>query len=130
MLIKLGIKHANIKLRGDSVASLTWAETERFRSLRGRNAALIFTLLGVSFDYFVVDTEHIAGENNQLHDQLSRYVTPEQLGYDDNVIMNFNVAPFNIILESCDPTNEVKDMLELWKEIALLINNLQTSSHI
>jgi hypothetical protein len=116
IMARLKIKHVAVKLKGDSISSLTWASTERFRSPHGRSSALIFTLLGINFDYTVSETEHIPGVLNTVHDDLSRNILAKELGYQKELIMNFDSYPMNSLLELCDPSGRM-DMLDMWSEI-------------
>jgi hypothetical protein len=124
MLAKLKLKHKNIKLKGDSVTSLTWSMLERYRSVEGRRSALVFTLLAIAFDLDVVEVEHIPGADNTLHDELSRGVKPSDLGYKEDNIMNFSSLPYSNILELCDPASTEYELTELWKIIAIHINQV------
>jgi hypothetical protein len=127
-LLTLGITHANIKLKGDNISSLSWASQERFRSHNGRNSALVFTVLGVLYDLHVVETEHVAGTSNILHDQLSRHRTAQDLGYNKELILNYNTHPLSDLLECCNPLLTEIDLLQLWKDIIVHINILQLCS--
>jgi hypothetical protein len=68
-LAVMGIRDVDIEVRGDSIAALTWAETERPRGELVTNAAVVFTLLGISFG---LDAKKLAGEENWRCDRLSR----------------------------------------------------------
>lgn len=71
-LIKLGVKSVDVELRGDSIAALTWAKTERPRGELVTNASMVFTLLCIRADLDVKVATHIAGTDNGRCDDLSR----------------------------------------------------------
>ena len=49
-LALLGVRDADVEIRGDGVAALAWAETERPRGELVTNASMVFTLLAISFN--------------------------------------------------------------------------------
>lgn len=61
-----------MEVRGDSVAALTWAETERPRGHLVTNASKVFTMLCICFNLDVKKGVHISGEDNWRCDRLSR----------------------------------------------------------
>jgi hypothetical protein len=70
--VVLGFSGASLALRGDSVTALTWAITERPRGAIVTNAAMVWTLLCIAADINVKEITHIAGEDNEKCDRLSR----------------------------------------------------------
>ena len=77
-LALLGIRDVDVEVRGDSVAALTWAETERPRGELVKNASMVFTLLVINFNLDVKERVHIAGEDNWRCDKLSRLSESEE----------------------------------------------------
>ena len=71
-LVLLGVRDADIEIRGDSVAALTWAETERPRGQLVTNASIVFTLLCIRFNLDAKKGVHISGDDNWRCDRLSR----------------------------------------------------------
>ena len=71
-LVLLGVRDADIEILGDSIAALTWAETERARGQLVTNASMVFTLLSIRFNLDVKKGVHISGEDNWRCDRLSR----------------------------------------------------------
>lgn len=64
------------------MSALTWASTERFRTSKAQNVAIVFITIGTRYDLRVESAEHIAGVANVKCDQLSREeATPESFGY-------------------------------------------------
>ena len=70
--IRLGYMGQSRSLRGDSMAALTWAITERTRGSISTNAAMIWTLLCVYANIDIAEAIHIPGKENGLCDRLSR----------------------------------------------------------
>ena len=68
----LGVKDVDVEVRGDSIAALTWAETERPREELVTNASIVFTSLVINFGLDVKTSVHISGEENWRCDRLSR----------------------------------------------------------
>lgn len=71
-LVTLGVRNVDVEVRGDSIAALTWAETERPRGHVVTNASMVFTLLCICFGLDVKRGVHIPGEENWRCDRLSR----------------------------------------------------------
>ena len=71
-LVKLGYLDEDVEVKGDSVAALTWAETERYRGERVGNSSMVFTTLYISSGLDVKTASHITGINNVRCDELSR----------------------------------------------------------
>lgn len=70
--VVLGYGGSSLALRGDSITALTWAITERPRGSIVTNAAMIWTLLCIATDINIRKVTHIAGEENDKCDRLSR----------------------------------------------------------
>ena len=70
--VELGLSDEDVEIRDDSVAALTWAETERYRDERVGNASMVLTTLCISSGLNVKTASHIAGTNNIRCDDLSR----------------------------------------------------------
>lgn len=70
--VMLGCHGTSIALRGDSVTALTWTMTERPRGVRVTNASMVWTLLCIAAGVEVKEITHIAGEDNDKCDRLSR----------------------------------------------------------
>lgn len=70
--VMLGCHGTSIALRGDSVTALTWTMTERPRGVRVTNASMVWTLLCIAAGVEVKEVTHIAGEDNDKCDRLSR----------------------------------------------------------
>jgi len=123
-LFNRGYSHVNIQLQGDSISSLTWSSTERFRGSLSNRATMVYILLAIHFNYVVVDTQHVAGVDNTLHDQLSRGYDPIDLGFKHGDIIDFNTEEYAAVIEICNPTISNYDINQHWKDIMILIHNL------
>jgi hypothetical protein len=66
--VVLGFAGSSLALRGDSVTALIWAITERPKGAIMTNAAIVW----IATDINVKEVTHIAGENNEKCDRLSR----------------------------------------------------------
>jgi hypothetical protein len=128
-LVLLGVRDADIELRGDSVAALTWAETERPRGQLVTNASMVFTLLSICFNLDVKKGVHISGDDNWRCDRLSRLGesgegVPEALeamGLTDTAVLNLQVnASVRTLLACCDPRRKLEGeevFLGFWGEV-------------
>jgi hypothetical protein len=125
-LVYLGHRGFRVKLVGDSVASLVWSLTERFRSLPGKYAALVYISLAVAFDIHVTNTEHLPGVLNVQHDGLSRGQSIASMGFDVSKSLDLTIQPICTLITLCDPTNdESRDMISAWRMILPLIDDLR-----
>ena len=71
-LVRLGVTNLDIEIRGDSISALIWAHKERTRGSQISNAAMVYTLVCVSYGVEAKVATHISGEANFRCDQLSR----------------------------------------------------------
>ena len=119
--VMLGFSGTGIALRGDSVTALTWTMTERPRGVRVTNAAMVWTLLCIAADVDVKEVTHIAGEDNEQCDRLSRRwdvgKTPtmsvleeaEDMGLKGVIVVDMDTdVSVRRIVELCDPKMELK----------------------
>ena len=72
LLATLGLRGARIHLKGDSMTSLVWSSTEKFKSEYCTSAAVSYVLIAMECDFQVVSTQHVRGEDNIFYDALSR----------------------------------------------------------
>ena len=123
----LGFSGRNVALRGDSVTALTWAITERPRGVRVTNASMVFTLLCIAADVNVKEITHIAGEDNEQCDRLSRRGSnptmsvseeAEDMGIRGAVVVEMNLDQSVMdIIALCDPRAELSSeaqFVEFW----------------
>ena len=122
--VALGHAGVSLALRGDSVTALTWAITERPRGTIVTNAAMVWTLLCVSTDVDIKEVTHIAGEENDNCDRLSRRGPEPACSLEDEVaemaigkpeILDLaGIAGVSGILQLCDPRREFKSEAEFF----------------
>ena len=128
-LALLGVRDADIEVRGDSVAALTWAETERPRGHLVTNASMVFTLLSICFGLGVKRVVHISGEENWRCDRLSRICEQggnipdvlDDIGMSQTSIVNLQEnTQVQILLADSHPTKSLegeKVFLDFWGEV-------------
>lgn len=120
-LITLGTSCRDLEVRGDSVAALTWAQTERARGPRVTNAAMVFTVMCLMYDLDVKVATHIPGVDNHRCDKLSRLVESRQgvreamddMGLDRCKVLDIQGnSSIRQLLELCGPTRVFADESE------------------
>lgn len=120
-LITLGTTCRDLEVRGDSVAALTWAQTERARGSRVTNAAIIFTVMCIMYDLDVKVATHIPGGDNHKCDRLSRLAESQQgtrEAMDDMGLGGCSVLDIQgndsirHLVELCEPTRVFADESE------------------
>ena len=124
VLIRLGVSHCTLGVKGDSVSSLVWAGSERFRGNRATKAAAVFVALCSLFDLWVTETEHLAGTANVTHDRLSRGETPENLGFSRGEIFRLEEDPVLMaIFGLCAPGED--ELLAHWGAVSDEVRKLK-----
>jgi hypothetical protein len=120
-LARKGVYGANIRLVGDNKTSLKWGKTERFKGVLSRCASIVYVLLCIKYDFQVVESVHIAGADNGLHDRLSRGVYPEDMGYRPQETLELESDSCVVgLLNLCDPNIQIEDYSQLitfWKKV-------------
>ena len=136
-LVLLGVKDADIEVRGDSVAALTWAETERARGQLVTNASMVFTLLSIRFNLDVKKSVHISGEDNWRCDRLSRLEefgrdrvqeVLETMGLSQTVVNLQENVQVQTLLACCDPGRSLEGeeiFLGFWGELRSALSELE-----
>ena len=137
-LVLLGVRDADIKILGDSIAALTWAETERARGQLVTNASMVFTLLSIRFNLDVKKGIHISGENNWRCDRLSRledfavdrvHKALIAMGMSQTIVVNLQEsAQVQTLLACCDPKRclgEEEIFLGYWGELRSALNEVE-----
>lgn len=139
IMAEMGWKDIPLKIVGDSVASLTWADKERFRSVVARGAAAAFMSLGVEFNYWIEDTEFIKGEDNTTCDKLSRRAETGEsaeelvvkLGFGRELLWSENESMAGKeLLSICNPKDVIEteeQFLKLGAKIRRMVNMVQNS---
>ena len=128
-LVDLGIKGEDLEIRGDSVAALTWAKTERVRGDRVTNAAMVFTSACLRYGMDVKAVTHIPGEDNDRCDRLSRLAESglstrtamDAMGLATCGVLDLSGnAGFHRLVELCSPGRDFANeecFAEFWAEI-------------
>ena len=125
MISRRGGRDANIRLVGDSVTSLVWGESEHFNSTRCFSAAMVHVLLGVDFRLRVTETVHVLSEDNGFHDQLSRGISPRELGVDPDLCWDLDSDDVVMgVVRLCNPLitlERMEDFTGFWREAKRLL---------
>ena len=125
MISRRGGRDANIRLVGDSVTSLVWGESEHFNSTRCFSAAMVHVLLGVDFRLRVTETVHVLSEDNGFHDQLSRGISPRELGVDPDLCWDLDADDVVMgVVRLCNPLitlESMEDFIGFWREAKRLL---------
>ena len=137
-LVLLGVRDADIEIRGDSVAALTWAETERARGQLVTNASIVFTLLSIRFNLDVKKSVHISGEDNWRCDRLSRLEesrgnrvqeTLEAMGLNQTAVVRLQEnVQVQTLFACCDPGRSLEGkeiFLGFWGEFRNALSELE-----
>ena len=134
MLRSLGIMHTGVLLKGDSVTAMRWSETERFRGLLSRPAALTYLNVCIEFGYEIVGSEYVTSENNHECDRLSRGVSPQVLCQEGLCLpgliytMEESVGHLLSLCNFSHSFNTTADLLSFWGRVKEYLNQLDSSS--
>ena len=141
MMAELGMTSVPLKIVGDSIASETWCKKERFRSVVSRGAAAAFVALGVEFDFWIEETEFIAGKDNIMCDELSRRSekhpgkSAQQLalewGFEERLVWTESGSDVRTeLLAICDPTlvmETEEQFISVGTRITAIIDHLKAA---
>jgi hypothetical protein len=129
-LVQKGYVSKGIRLVGDSLTSLVWSQTERFRGLINLNAAMAFTVVGGAFDLWVAEVRHVAGTENEVHDKMSRGAPPQTLGFKNEDVVDINNDGW---LQLCNPYIRMGErgvLEEWWRKARALVDELRNVSRV
>jgi hypothetical protein len=106
-IAKCGVSNAEVAIRGDNMSSLSWSLHESFKSPRVRNAAVVYTFIGIDFDLRTSEADHVAGVTNTTTDGWSRFYTdPHDIGYSPSDMLFDQGCPILAsLLQLLDPTH-------------------------
>ena len=98
-----------MRLEGDSISALTWAEKGTARGERAHNASMVFSLASVRWGLLVPFESFgfVSGKDNFLCDALSRDVSVADLGIQG--LTDFDpllLSTLRSALEFCNPDTE------------------------
>ena len=117
MLVAMGLRGARIHLRGDSMTSLVWGSTEKFKGDICTSVAITYVLIAMDFDLQVVSTEHVRGVDNGFYDGLSR---GKEVAGAAELPWIAEAAALDRLLIYCDPTPDLHDpskVAPLWQGV-------------
>jgi hypothetical protein len=122
-LIRLGYRGCGIYLVGDNISSLKWSDTERFKGDLAVRASTMYIISGIEYNTEVVSVEHVPGTDNVVCDQLSRGVSPHDLGYNDSVLVadEFTNRCFTLA-NPLLPLLNSHDICTLWNDTKILLS--------
>ena len=136
LIARLGYKDVPILLVGDSVAAGTWCEKESFKSTVSRRAAIFYMMLGVHFNLWVEEFQHVEGEKNTMCDELSRRSESGQSsvelarkwGFEEGLVweMEGDVMGAHFI-EACNPLRDLgseEEFKSLWMSMNDLVRGI------
>lgn len=118
-LRQLNVNPKSIRLRGDSITALNWAETSKFKGELVGNAAVVFILQNIYQNVTITEVIHLSAEKNWRCDRLSRGSTllsllSEKRSPQDIISVELNKDE---ILSLCDPnlpTSNEDDFNKFW----------------
>ena len=126
-LARTGVTNAGVRLVGDSLTSLKWGESEKFKGTNCLAASVAFILLCIRFELHVAETEFVPGVVNVFYDRISRQVPPLALGVPPYLVMDLEKDTcIQQLLCLCDPTLDISStsgLLKLWRSVEDWINN-------
>lgn len=123
ILARKGYRDISLSLLGDSVSALTWGQSENFRGQLNTAAAAVFVAIGAEFGFWVASVQHIAGEDNEVHDKLSRGTAPRDLGFSPQHIFVVEQYPeVHQLFILCNPGNELS---EHWGSVSRAVSTLK-----
>ena len=91
---RLGARNQSVRLRGDSVTVLAWAQDNRFNSELAMAASTLVLGICQRFDIVVNGTIHISSEDNGVCDSLSRVGTPPREDYPHAIYGQWEEVPW------------------------------------
>ena len=129
LFTSLGFHGESVTIQGDSTTALSWASKEKFRGGRSTWASVFWIQMEGQNELPVDETEHLLGELNVDSDDLSRGVTPEELGVPAKFCFHLANNPTLIaLLASFDPTVPVNletDLKTRWAQNQVWIDILR-----
>ena len=104
LCVRSGISRVGVSLQGDNTTALSWAASERFRSLRVLGASCLFINLLIGSGIDIVERHHLEGLLNTTSDKLSRGISALELGFPAHLIVDFLSCPICAeIITAIDP---------------------------
>ena len=118
-LRQLHLNPRNVRLRGDSITALTWAESGKFKGELAGNASVIFILQGIYENVTVSSVMHLSAADNWRTDYLSRGGTIAGLKERDINLGILTTVELNNdeVIALCNPnlpTNSEEEFNKFW----------------
>ena len=130
----LGLSGRPVRLEGDSISALTWAEKGTARGERAHNASMVFCLASVQWGLLVPFESFgfVTGIDNFLCDALSRDIAIADLGIGGLVDFGPYLSSTLLkALEFCDPhldTTSDEGFFEYWDALRVFLNTIVVAS--
>ena len=130
----LGLSGRPVRLEGDSISALTWAEKGTARGERAHNVSMVFCLASVQWGLLVPFESFgfVTGQDNFLCDALSRDVAVADLG----ILGLIDFGPYLSstllrTLEFCNPQSDTtsdEGFFEYWGALRTFLNEIVVPS--
>ena len=128
-LIKLGVRNADVMIRGDSTTALTWMTEGRIKGKSAINAAVVVTALCIRYGIRPRYSTFLSGVKNFKSDRLSRLLQ-NNMSIEEAMILNgHGGCPIldlrsdpsaNTLIETCDPRIKIEEEDEfagMWQTV-------------
>ena len=135
-LVKMGVRDADVLIRGDSTTALSWVTEGRMSGVHAINAAVVVTALYIRFGIRPRYATFLSGVNNHKCDRLSRLeekgLTVKQAmiqnGHGDAPIFDLrDNESTDTLIRMCDPKVKIEhedDFTALWQTVREAIESL------
>jgi hypothetical protein len=128
-IARTGRAGVSLRLIGDGFSALKWSHAESWKGHLCRRAAVIFLLFGVAFDICIEEDKYIASKINTVCVDLSRGVSPEEVGATNHRVIDLKGHAITArLIELCDPRNTLnseQNFVELWREVQGCIRGIK-----
>ena len=131
----LGLSGRPVRLEGDSISALTWAEKGTARGGRkANNVSMVFSLASVQWGLLTPFESFgfVSGKANFLCDKLSRDASIADLGIAE--LIDFGPYLSSTLLRTLEFCNPISDttsdegFFEYWDALRTFLNNIEVSS--
>jgi hypothetical protein len=134
VLRSLDLSGRPVRLEGDSISALTWAEKGTARGERAHNASMVFSLASVRWGLLVPFESFgfVTGKDNFLCDALSRGIAIADLGIKG--LSDFGPLLSSTLLralEFCNPDTETDSdsgFSDYWEALRVFLDNVLIQS--
>ena len=128
-LRQLRMKPRSVKLRGDSITALKWAESGKFKGDLVGNASIIFILQGIYENISVNCVTHLTASDNWRTDYLSRGGTLDSLKERDKslgtpILVELNNDEITALCNPNLPTSNENDFDIFWSNARRVLSQI------